>query len=194
MNGGSGRSGRSLRGDGFGPQEPRVDRLGQGTLNRQEGSMPRPTRRLQDHRVVAVGGVGGSGEEGQEGGDEERGHVDVWRRSDHFGGGSSAALSCLTADDIELLVREQDPSPATTAVCTAIVILLAPEDQPPEDFCWPQGFKSVALPAEPFLWRLYEASGSTGNSFKAHVLSFVLQREGFLPVEIERQGEHAVAG
>ena len=156
--------------------------------------MPRPARRLQDARVVAVGEGGGSGEGEQEGGEKGRGHVDVWRRSDHFGGGNSAALSCLTADDIELLVREKDPSPATTAVCTAIVILLAPEDQPPEDFCWPQGFKSIALPAEPFLWRLYEASGSTGNSFKAHVLSFVLQREGFLPAEIERQGEHAVAG
>lgn len=193
MNGGS-SSAQSLRGDGFGPQEPRADRFGQETLNRQGGSMPRPARRLQDLREVAVGEAGGSGERGQEGGDEERGHVDVWRRSDHFGGGNSAALSCLTADDIELLVRERDPSPATTAVCTAIVILLAPEDQPPEDFCWPQGFESVALPAEPFLWRLYEASGSTGNPFKAHVLRFVLQRKDFLPAEIERQGEHAVAG
>lgn len=193
--GGYGGSGRSLRGDGFDPQEPRVDRFGPGAHNHRGGSTPRPSRHLEDLRAVSVGEVGGSGEGALEGRDgEDRGHVDVWRRSDHFGGGNSAALSCLTADDIEQLLREQHPSPATTAVCTAILILLAPEDQPPEDFCWPQGFGSVALPAEPFLWKLYEASGSTGNPFKAHILRFVLQKEEFLPAEIERRGEHAVAG
>lgn len=119
--------------------------------------------------------------------------ADVWSRSDRFGGGNSAALSCLTVDDIERLLQEEDLLPATTAVCAAIVFLLAPEGQPPEDFYWPRGFEAVALPAEDFLLKLHTVSGSAGSSSKAQILRFVLQREHIMPAAIELQGGHAVA-
>lgn len=107
--------------------------------------------------------------------------------------GQSAALSCLSAADVERLLENENPPPATTVVCAAIVFLLAPDNQLPEDFCWPRGFETVARPAEEFLRRLNDVSGTTVSSFKARVLRVLLQKEEFLPAAIERQGGHAVA-
>ena len=157
---------------------------------------PRRARRSQGGAPQSDGqearSTGGSVRRAPEG-DGERGGADVWSRPDRFGGGSSAALSCLTVDDIEQVLREVDPLPATVAVCAAVVFLLSPEDQPPADFLWPQGFEAVALPVEDFLWRLHEASGTTASSTKARSLVPVLQREHLIPELIERQGAHAVA-
>lgn len=107
--------------------------------------------------------------------------------------GQSAALSCLAADDVERLLEDENPVPATTVVCAAIVFLLAPDNQVPEDFCWPRGFEVVARPADEFLRRLNDISGTTVSSFKARVLRFLLQKEEVLPAVIELQGGHAVA-
>lgn len=107
--------------------------------------------------------------------------------------GQSAALSCLSAADVERLLENENPLPATTVVCAAIVFLLAPDNQLPEDFCWPRGFETVARPADEFLRRLNDVSGTTVSSFKARVLRVLLQKEEVLPAAIERQGGHAVA-
>lgn len=159
--------------------------------------LPPPRRARRSHGAPRSNGqetptAGGSARQTQ-GGDGERGGADVWSRPDRFGGGNSAALSCLTVDDVEQVLREVDPLPATVAVCAAVVFLLSPEDQPPADFLWPQGFEAVALPVEDFLWRLHEASGTTASSTKARFLQPVLQREHLLPEVIELQGAHAVA-
>lgn len=144
------------------------------------------------HTAWSAGSVRWQGQEGAAAAGQ-RGEVDVWSRPDRVGGGSSAALSCLTVDGVEQVLREIDPLPATVAVCAAVVFLLAPEDQPPADFLWPQGFEAVAVPAEDFLLRLHEASGRTASSSKARFLVPVLQREELIPEVIERQGGHAVA-
>lgn len=174
----------------------RADLLGERLSSRhQRGCLPlRRTRRSRGPRSDGeeVRSKGGSARENP-GGDDERGEAEVWSRPDRFGGGNSAALSCLTVDDIEQVLREVDPLPATVAVCAAVVFLLSPEDQPPPDFLWPGGFEAVALPVEDFLWRLHEASGGTASSTKAHFLAPVLQRGDLLPEVIEREGGHAVA-
>lgn len=156
---------------------------------RQNNHMKRP--RPDGHPTRGLGGDAhrrrGSAD------DDERGTADIWSRPDRFGGGKSAALSCLTVDDVEQILREVDPSPATVAVSAAVVFLLAPDDQEPVDFLWPQAFEAVALPAEDFLLRLHRASGGTASLAKASFLAPVLQREHLLPGVIEQQGEHAVA-
>lgn len=182
--------------DGRGDE--RVDLFGKRLPSRQQRELPpaHQSRRLQDLRADGQAGrtAAGGAPQNQGGDYEQEGGADVWSRPDRFGGGSSAALSCLTVDDIEQILRTVDPLPATVAVCAAVVFLLAPEDQPPVDFLWPQGFDAVALPAEDFLWRLHETSGSTASSAKARFLAPVLQREYLLPEEIERDAGHAVAG
>ncbi|CAM9724568.1 unnamed protein product [Ectocarpus sp. 6 AP-2014] len=172
-----------------------ADLFGERPQNHQQRGFP-PTR--QQTRISQ--GVPADGQEGVQfkaggggGHSSERGGADVWSRPDRFGGGNSAALSCLTVDDIEQILRELDPLPATVAVCAAVVFLLGPEDQLPSDFLWPQGFEAVALPAEDFLRRLHETSGQRASSSKAQFLAPVLQREHLLPEAIERQGGHAVA-
>lgn len=177
--------------------DDRVDLFGKRLPSRQQRELPPAyqTRRLQglptDGQPGRTAGGGASQSQGDVWGQE--GGVDVWSRPDRFRGGNSAALSCLTVDDIEQILRTVDPLPATVAVCAAVVFLLTPEDQPPVDFLWPQGFEAVALPAEDFLWRLNEISGSTASSRKARFLAPVLQREYLLPEVIEREGGHAVA-
>lgn len=187
-----GRTERFSDGDGNG----RGDMLGERLLNRHQRGLPLPrrTRRSRGPRSDGKGARtnGGSPLQNQ-GGDGERGGADVWSRPDRFGGGNSAALSCLTVDDIEQVLREVDPLPATVAVCAAVVFLLSPEDQPTVDFLWPQGFEAIALPVEDFLRRLHEASGGAANSSKARFLAPVLQREYLIPEVIEQQGGHAVA-
>lgn len=191
----TGGRGYLFRGDGVGMQQHGVELFGQGLMNRQE-DFPRQTRRLQGLGTGVIGKVGvaqegegvhGSKEHGIREGPDECGENIQW------GSGKSAALSCLTAHDIEQLLREENPLPVTTAVCAAIVFLLAPDDRVPENFCWPQGFEAVAMPAADFLWRLHKSSALTASPFKARVLKLVLQREDTMPVAIERQGAHAVA-
>lgn len=172
-----------------------ADLFGGRPQNHQQRGFPPPRQQTR-----SLPGVRADGQEGmhfQAGGEKEhsseRGGADVWSRPDRFGGGSSAALSCLTVDGIEQILRELDPLPATVAVCAAVVFLLGPEDQLPSDFLWPQGFEAVALPAEDFLRRLHETSGQRASSSKAQFLAPVLQREHLLPEVIERQGGHAVA-
>lgn len=99
----------------------------------------------------------------------------------------SAALACISPADIERLMAETNPANATTVVCAAVAFLLAPDDNAPEDFCWPQGFEAIARPAEMFLKRLQNNSSRVANPFKARVLRFVLQREDILPVVVEQQ-------
>eukprot|EP00752_Nemacystus_decipiens_P009179 g8200.t1 len=181
--------------DGEGSE--RADLFSERPANRHQRGLPPPRRTRRPMGPCVTEGqeirtAGGSARQAQRG-DDERGDADVWSRPDRFGGGSSAALSCLTVDDIEQVLREVDPLPATVAVCAAVVFLLSPEDQPPADFLWPQGFEAVALPVEDFLWRLHEASGGTASSTKARFLVPVLQREHLIPEEIERHGGHAVA-
>lgn len=175
----------------------RADLYNERPSNRTQRGLPPPRRTRRSRGPSRPDGQGSrttGGSAGQtQGGDGERGGADVWSRPDRFGGGNSAALSCLTVDDIEQVLREVDPLPATVAVCAAVVFLLSPEDQPPANFLWPQGFEAVALPVEDFLWRLHEASGGTASSTKAQFLVPVLQREYLIPEVIERQGAHAVA-
>lgn len=181
--------------------DDRVDLFGKRLPNRQQQREFPPacqTTRLQgglrtdgQARRTAAGGEAPPQSQGDD--CEQEGGADVWSRPDRFGGGNSAALSCLTVDDIEQILRAVDPLPATVAVCAAVVFLLTQEDEPPVDFLWPQGFEAVALPAEDFLWRLHETSGCTASSTKAQFLAPVLQREYLLPEVIERDGEHAVA-
>lgn len=175
----------------------RADLLGRTLSNRQQRGLPPPRRPRRSRGPLPSDGQeahatrGGARQAPER--DGERGEADIWSRPDRFRGGNSAALSCLTVDDIEQVLREVDPLPATVAVCAAVVFLLSPEDQPPAGFLWPQGFEAVALPVEDFLWRLHEASGGTASSTKARFLAPVLQREDLVPEEIERQGEHAIA-
>lgn len=179
-----------------GKQKQGVDHFGHGPVSYQ-GDMPRQARRLQGLHAGYTGRPGetGVGVHGNE--DVVRGKADVWIRPEEddrdLQSGKSSALSCLTTDDIEWLAREENPSPATTVVCATIAFLLASDDQVPEDFCWPRGFEEVALPAEKFLLRLHEFSGRIVSSFKARVLTFVLQKEEILPMVIEREGGHVVA-
>lgn len=105
----------------------------------------------------------------------------------------SAALACITPDDIERLLLEVKPVNATTVVCAIVMSLLAPDDNVPENVCWPQGFEAMARDAVAFLSRLHETSGRAVNPFKARALRFVLQREDILPMVIEQQGAHTVA-
>lgn len=199
--GGAQRGGRERHGDGGGGGGG--DNAGGVPPNPQHRGPP-PPRQARRPRGLgtdeqeaghAAGSAGSARWQGQDGGDAtgRGGEVDVWSRPDRVGGGSSAALSCLTVDGVEQVLREIDPLPATVAVCAAVVFLLAPEDQPPADFLWPQGFEAVAVPAEDFLLRLREASGRTASSHKAQFLVPVLQREELIPEVIERQGGHAVA-
>lgn len=205
--GGADGSRRSMteRQQSDGGSDDRVDLFGTRLPNRQQQQQrefppARQTRRLQggfrtdgQAERTAAGGGGKAPPQSQGDDFEIEGGADVWSRPDQFGGGNSAALSCLTVDDIEQILRAVDPLPATVAVCAAVVFLLTQEDQPPVDFLWPQGFEAVALPAEDFLWRLHETSGHTASSTKAQFLAPVLQREYLLPEVIERDGEHAVA-
>lgn len=142
-----------------------------------------------------AGGDGGGGGGLTSGANSDPEHWDS--RPEEWGGqwieGQSAALSCLSAADVERLLENESPLPATTVVCAAIVFLLAPDNQLPQDFCWPRGFETVARPTDEFLRRLNEVSGTTVSSFKARVLRVLLQKEEFLPAAIERQGGHAVA-
>lgn len=175
----------------------RADLFGERLPNRHQRGLPPPRRTRRSRGPRRPDGqeahaAGGRARQTQ-GCGGERGGADVWSRPDRFGGGSSAALSCLTVDDVEQVLREVDPLPATVAVCAAVVFLLSPEDQPPAEFLWPQGFEAVALPVEDFLWRLHEASGGAASSTKARFLVPVLQRRYLVPEVIERQGAHAVA-
>ncbi|CAB1117685.1 unnamed protein product [Ectocarpus sp. CCAP 1310/34] len=172
-----------------------ADLFGERPQNHHQRGFPPPRQQTRSTQgVPAHGQEGGQFKAGGGGGhSSERGGADVWSRPDRFGDGNSAALSCLTVDDIEQILRELNPLPATVAVCAAVVFLLGPEDQLPSDFLWPQGFEAVALPAEDFLRRLHETSGQRASSSKAQFLAPVLQREHLLPEVIERQGGHAVA-
>ncbi|CAM9898844.1 unnamed protein product, partial [Ectocarpus sp. 13 AM-2016] len=187
-------TGRSSN-DGTDGDNGGTDIFGERRQNHQQRDFPPPRQQTRSSQGVSADGQeGGQFKAGGGGGhSSERGGADVWSRPDRFGDGNSAALSCLTVDDIEQILREMDPLPATVAVCAAVVFLLGPEHQLPSDFLWPQGFEAVALPAEDFLRRLHETSGQRASSSKAQFLAPVLQREHLLPEVIERQGEHAVA-
>ena len=194
---------RTSNGGGGGGGGDDDDNTGDMWPNTQHRGLPPPRQARRFHGLGAYGqaghaaasGASSSARQSQAGGgsDGDRGEADVWSRPDRIGGGRSAALSCLTVDGIEQVLREIDPLPATVAVCAAVVFLLAPEDQPPADFLWPQGFEAVAVPAEDFLLGLHEACGRTASSAKARFLVPVLQREHLIPEEIERQGGHAIA-
>lgn len=105
----------------------------------------------------------------------------------------SSALACISPEDVERLLAEKRPIAGTTVVCAAVVFLLRPDDNVPEDFCWPQGFEAVARPADEFLLRLHEVGSRAVSAFKARALRFMLEREDVLPVAIESEGAHTVA-
>lgn len=106
---------------------------------------------------------------------------------------SSAALACITVDDIERLLQDDKPLDATTVVCAIVMSLIAPNHRVPEIVRWPPGFKAMAHDAGAFLTRLHDMSGRVVSPFKAQALRFVLQREDILPMVIEKQGGHTVA-
>lgn len=103
------------------------------------------------------------------------------------------ALADVSPADIEQLLGETEPPPATTVVCAAMVFLLAPEGKNPEGFSWPQGFEAWARPAEAFLQRLRDASSTAVSPSKAQALRSVLQTEDLLPVALEQGSGHTVA-
>lgn len=103
------------------------------------------------------------------------------------------ALTNLVPEDINSLLCERQPLPATTIVCAAVVYLLSPDESSPQDFCWPQGFEAVARPAEKFLQTLQTLHGAMVSSSKARILKPLLQRQDVLPVVIEQHGGHTVA-
>lgn len=181
-------------------KEPVNDPLVRAAVTRHGGGLSsHDSKRLQDLRAGILGRTEKTGGEGAENGTrQDRGGAEVWTCSEKGddpcrGDGGSAALACLTTGDVERLLIEDDPPPATRAVCAAILFLLAPDDHIPEDTRWPQGFEGVAIPAENFLRRLGDVSGRTATSLKARMLKFGLQRDDMLPTLMEQQGAHAVA-
>ena len=174
-----------------------VDIYGQDAIGTQRGSTHHGTRFRSQGADVAISRGGGI--RGREDDDRHKIKVeaDVWGRTEgddcDLVEGKPASLASLSAQDVQRLLKEDAPLSTTMAICAAVVFLLTPDDQAPEDFHWPQGFEAVAIPVEDFLRKLHEISGRTISSFKSRVLKFVMQRQDMLPVVIERQGRHTVA-